>query len=215
METDLLTFEGWNLRLREPGSGRSGRILLLLHGWTGDENSMWIFTRNFPRDGWLLAPRAPYPAREGGYSWRAPSAPGGWPSVENMSASVDALLGLVEQWSRTHEITAPQLDVAGFSQGGALAFLLAALHPARVRKAAILAGFPPQGVDSLLSPGLFSGKHFFAAHGSRDKIVPVEMARLGVKMLQDSGAQVTYCESEVGHKLSAECLKSLESYLAD
>ncbi len=205
------TFENWTLRVR-PGTGK--RILLLLHGWTGDENSMWIFTRNFPAHYWIVAPRAPYMAQQGGYTWRSPTAPGRWPSVENMSPAVLALVDLVDSWSRANDLDASTVDVAGFSQGGALTFMLGAQYPARVAKMALLAGFAPDGAEQILAPGQFDGKNVFVAHGTLDEMVPIAMARRTVHLLENAGAQVTYCESAVRHKLSADCLKALESYLA-
>jgi phospholipase/carboxylesterase len=211
-ESTLATFEDWTLRVR-PGTGR--RILLLLHGWTGDENSMSIFTRNMPRTSWIIAPRAPYPTQPGGFSWRAPAPRGSWPTIDLFRPSVEKLISLIEHWAAEHSLDASSVDVAGFSQGGALTFTLGALHPARVRKMGILAGFAPEGAVQVLSPGLFAGKNIFLAHGTLDEMVPIAMARQTIQLLQGAGAQVTYCESEVGHKLSADCLRSLEAYLSD
>ena len=56
-ETELLSFHDWTLRMRAASEGPA-RLLLLVHGWTGDENSMWVFVRNFPARYWIVAPRA-------------------------------------------------------------------------------------------------------------------------------------------------------------
>jgi predicted esterase len=34
-------------------------------------------------------------------------------------------------------------------------------------------------------------------------------------LLEKAGAQVTYCEGEVGHKVSADCLRALKEFLKD
>lgn len=211
-DAPLTTFEDWTLRVR-PGTGK--RILLLLHGWTGDENSMWIFTRNFLADYWILAPRAPNAAEPQGYSWRAPAARGSWPTVDLFRPSIDGLVELLEKWALANGLDGATVDVAGFSQGAALTLTLVALYPARVRKMGILAGFAPQGVEQILAPGLLNGKNIFLAHGTLDEMVPIAMARHAIQLLENAGAKVSYCESEVGHKLSADCLKALETYLAD
>jgi phospholipase/carboxylesterase len=212
MKTDatLTSFENWTLRVR-PGTGQ--RILLLLHGWTGDENSMWIFTRNFPAEYWIIAPRAPNSANPSGFSWRAPAPRGSWPTVDLFRPSVDALFKMLERWANTNRLDASTVDVAGFSQGAALTLTLGALYPARVRKMGILAGFAPEGAEQILTPGRLNGKNIFLAHGTTDEMVPIAMARRAVQLLEGAGAKVTYCESEVGHKLSADCLKALENYL--
>ncbi len=211
-ESILTTFENWTLRVR-PGVGK--RILLLLHGWTGDEDSMSIFTRNFPADYWIISPRAPFVAAPSGYSWRAPAPRGSWPSVDLFRPSVDGLVDLLNRWAVANNLDASSVDVVGFSQGGALSFTLGVLYPDRVQKIGILAGFAPLGTEDVLAPNLFFGKKIFVAHGTLDEMVPISMALRTIQLLKNAGAQVIYCESEVGHKLSAECLKALEFYLVN
>jgi predicted esterase len=45
--------------------------------------------------------------------------------------------------------------------------------------------------------------------------VPVGRARASVALLEQAGAQVTYCEDEVGHKVSIPCLHGLKKFFAD
>jgi phospholipase/carboxylesterase len=209
-QTMLLTFEDWTLRvLPSP----SKRILLMLHGWTGDENSMWVFARNFPMDYFIIAPRAPHSAHDTGYSWRAPAPRGNWPTVDLMRPSAEALIDLLDTFSRANGLDASTVDVIGFSQGAAMTFVLGMLYPQRVGKMGVLAGFAPEGAEPILASGRLNGKHIFVAHGTLDETVPVVQARRTIQLLENAGATVTYCESEVGHKLSADCLKALEEYL--
>ncbi len=210
-----MTYNGWTMRVRH-ATQEPARLLLLLHGWTGDENSMWIFARNFPADMWIAAPRGPHAVREGGYSWRAPASPRdqdwGLPTLSDLKPAAESLIRLVDDVSASVGVDATQFDVAGFSQGGALTNVLALLYPQRIRKAAVLAGFMPGGVHALLERHVLAGKHFFVAHGSKDGLVPLERARAAIELLEQGGAQVTFCEAEVGHKVSVDCLRGLEAY---
>jgi predicted esterase len=45
-------------------------------------------------------------------------------------------------------------------------------------------------------------------------MVPIDRARASIKILEEAGAQVTYCEDEVGHKVSVTCLRSLKQFFA-
>jgi phospholipase/carboxylesterase len=211
-DNTLTNFEEWTLRVR-PGTGT--RILLLLHGWTGDEDSMSIFTRNLPKDYWIISPRAPYPTLPSGYSWRAPAPRGSRPSIDLFRPSVDALIKLLDHWSIANNLETAKLDVVGFSQGGALTFTFGALHPELVMKMGILAGFAPEGAEAIMNSNSLRGKTIFVAHGSLDETVPIAMVLRTIQILESAGAQVSFCQSKVGHKLSAECLKALECYLAD
>jgi phospholipase/carboxylesterase len=100
----------------------------------------------------------------------------------------------------------------GFSQGAALSNVVACLHPDRVRKAAILAGFMPSGMEEIVAAKPLSGKPVFVTHGTQDNLVPIDRARASMSLLEQAGAHVTYCEAEVGHKVSADCLRALELF---
>jgi phospholipase/carboxylesterase len=59
------------------------------------------------------------------------------------------------------------------------------------------------------------GKPFFIAHGTKDETVSIQHARESREILERAGAQVTYSEDEVGHKVSANCLRALKEFFAD
>ena len=213
-DAELIAFHDWTLRVR-PASKQPAHLLLLLHGWTGDENSMWVFVQNFPLDYWIIAPRAPYAAGPSGYSWRAsrPNARG-WPSLEDFHASADSLIAFVDNYAAQNQLDASQFDVMGFSQGAALTNAIALLYPERVRRAGVLSGFLPAESESLVEKRPLNSKPFFVAHGTLDEMVKIEYARQSVAMLERAGASVTFYEDEVGHKLSASGLHAVEEYFS-
>jgi phospholipase/carboxylesterase len=214
-DTELISFGDWTLRVRASQS-QSPRLLVLLHGWTGDENSMWIFTRGFSPNYWMMAPRAPHPADPSGFSWRAPHAAAfGWPSLEALLPAAEALIKLIDEYSASVKLDALQFDLIGFSQGAAMTNLIAILYPHRIRKMGALAGFVPAGLEKLILKKPLAGKKIFVAHGTQDQMIPIDRARASMSLLEQAGAQITYCEDEVGHKLSINCLRSLEAYLQD
>ena len=100
----------------------------------------------------------------------------------------------------------------GFSQGAALAYSMAILSPERINSLAGLSGFLPDGTTTRLSAGRLNGLPVFIAHGTGDDLVPVDRARAAVAQIEQAGAQVTYCEDDVGHKLSAKCFHGLEAF---
>ncbi len=212
-DTQLVSFQGWTLRVRPAAQG-AARLLVLVHGWTGDENSMWVFTRNLKPQYYILAPRAPYETAPSGYSWR-PDKEGrhSWPTLEDLKPAIGSLLNLVDAYAAESGMDAAQFDAVGFSQGAVLVASLALLHSERIGRAGMLAGFIPQGAESLAQAHPLDGKPFFVAHGTQDPRVPVENARAAVQVLEEAGAQVTYCEDDVAHKLSLKCLRALESFL--
>jgi phospholipase/carboxylesterase len=214
--TSLIEFNNWTLRIRE-ASDPAPRLLLLIHGLTGDENSMWVFARNLSSKYWMVAPRAPHAAQPSGYSWREKfdSSQFGRPTIEQLRPAAEALIRLVDEYSASAGIDASTFDVMGFSQGAAVSNVLAFLYPQRIRKVGILAGFVPGGLEELVAQRPLEGKPFFITHGTRDEMVPVERARSSIEILEQAGATVTYCEDDVAHKVSASCLRALKDFFSD
>ena len=213
--TSLISFNNWTLRIRE-SAHPTRRLLLLLHGLTGDENSMWVFTHNLPKNYWMVAPRAPHTAVQGGYSWRPPQFENlSQLSLDLLRSAAEVLIRLVDEYSASAGLDASLFDVMGFSQGAAMSSVLAFLYPQRIRKVGILAGFVPSGLEELVSQRPLNGKPFFVAHGTKDEMVTIDRARASIEILERAGAKMTYCEDEVGHKVSLTCLRALRDFLAD
>ena len=208
-DPDLHYFGEWVFRFR-PSSTGSSHLIVLLHGFTGDENSMWVFAPKLPREAAIMAPRGRYVSVEGGYTWRKNrSALIGFPTIEDLCPSSDALIDFIDKWSNSKEMDISRIDLIGFSQGAALAYTLALLYPGRTGRIAALSGFLPRGSEPLVKSQKLTGKQFFIAHGRKDNHIPVEEARKTAELLKDSGADVRYCESSGGHKVSVNCFSEM------
>ena len=177
---------------------------------------MWVFTRNFPARYWIIAPRGFHVADPEGYSWRPPvDGTFGKPSFDMLRPSAEALIQFIEPYAASVGLDGRQFDLMGFSQGAAMASVITLMYPKWVGKLAVLAGFVPHGMEALVVDRPLAGKNIFVAHGTQDQMVPIDRARESMKTLESAGATITYCEDEVGHKLSAGCLRALEKYLED
>lgn len=213
-DTRLLSFAGWTLRLREAQTPNP-RLLLLLHGWTGDENSMWVFTRRFPPSYQVIAPRAPYQANPSGYSWRPVSSSSfGFPTISTLAPAAADLLKLIDAYSASLGLSSTTFDDVGFSQGAAMVNVLGLLYPRRLQKMAILAGFLPAEAQPWLAQKPLQGRHIFVAHGTRDSIIPFDRACTSITQLEQAGAQVTFHQEDIGHKMGAHGIRALENYLS-
>lgn len=207
-----LEIEDWILHTRYPEGDGPFPVALLVHGWTGDENSMWVFASRLPKDFLLIAPRGLHTAPRGGYGWHAHSEQS-LPWVDEFRPSIEALMELLTP-ANFPKADFSRMYLIGFSQGAALVYTFALLYPGQVVSLAGLAGFLPQGAAALARNLPLRGKPVFVAHGTQDDQVPVERARQAVEILQQAGAEVTYCEDDVGHKLSATCFRALESFFS-
>lgn len=104
----------------------------------------------------------------------------------------------------------------GFSQGGAVCATALAQAPELARGVAILCGLLPGMARKALSQhsATLGGKRVFITHGTKDETVPVEQAREARDLFTQAGAEVSYSEFPVGHKLNPEGLRQLKHWLA-
>lgn len=217
IKTEVITFKNWTLRVRQSAL-KQPKVLVMIHGITGDETSMWVFGRKFSTSYLVLAPRAPFPAQPSGYSWRDVTkyplqSDFGYPALHMLKSSADELINLIDQYTASLNIEAKQFDIVGFSQGGAMVNVLGMTYPHRINKMAVLAGFIPSGLDEYIEKKVLLGKNVFVAHGTKDETVSIERAQASINLLQQAGADVNFVEDEVGHKLGANGMKALEEYL--
>ena len=210
-DAQILLLNNWIVRVRPSLTQGNDRVFLMLHGLTGDENSMTVFTRNLPRDAWIFSPRAPNPADEGGFKWIT-SKNGMRASFEESQQATSHLHEVFEGWKKSFHLHAPSVDVIGFSQGAVISAAYTLLYPQEVNRAAFLSGFLPADTPDFIPTGQLKGKPVFVAHGSQDKTVPLAKAQQTVSWLEQWGAEVTYCEATVGHRLSAHCFKSFANF---
>jgi predicted esterase len=61
----------WEILLHKPPSLSHTPlpVLFLLHGWTGDETKMWVFTRHLQKSFIIVALRGLFPTPQGGFGW--------------------------------------------------------------------------------------------------------------------------------------------------
>jgi predicted esterase len=196
-KTEPITFNNWTLRVRQ-STIENPKVLLMIHGITGDENSMWVFGRKFSPSYLIKHPLQTY---------------FGKPALHMLESSAEALIRLVDEYIASLKVEAHQFDVVGFSQGAAMVSVLGLVHPNRIRKMGVLAGFVPSGLDEYIAQKPLADKKVFVAHGTKDETVTIDRAHEAVNLFQQAGADVTFVEDEVGHKLGSNGMKALEESL--
>ncbi len=214
IKPEKIEIQGWTFRISRPAELPEPTIpLLLLHGHLGNENVMWTLAKPIPQGTLIIAPRAPMKMGVDQYSWHEISPQ--WPSLETYQTLGDELLEAVRAWMNREGFTISQFDIMGFSQGGVMAYALAILYSELVRKVAVLASFIPQSWMKEGDRVSLAHQVFFIAHGMKDDIVPIDKARHAAEWLEKKNAQVTFCQADTGHRISADCFNSLEKFFSN
>ena len=171
---------------------------------------MWVFESRLPKNAILIAPRGIYSTPWGGFGWQN-QIDRNWPLIEDFYPAFEVIHQLINSKYFLDE-DIKNISFVGFSQGAALGLSFSILNPTLFRSAAGLSGFVPNDVKEVIEHKPLNGVKIFLAHGTKDKLVPVERARETVEILRMAGGKVTYCEDDVEHKLSAACFRGLENF---
>ncbi|MCL4297574.1 MAG: dienelactone hydrolase family protein [Anaerolineae bacterium] len=196
----------------EAGPKQPVPVVVMVHGWLGDETVMGIFKQTVPSGVAVISPRAPF-ALNGGYIWYQRDQGQLQPEPDSLWTGRDHLNEFLAGLPRRYPVDPTRLVLMGFSQGAAVCNTIALTQPGQVSGVASLAGLIPEIVTQTARPDL-SGLPVFIAHGTRDETVPVAAARKARDVYTRLGAQVTYGEYPTGHKLTSKGMADLKQWLA-
>lgn len=134
-----------SLRLDPSATQRSGSdredapVVLVLHGYGGDETWFAPWLAEIPDRYAVLAPRGPVASLEGQWAW-FPAGPPGEPERTDADAALAALMHWLDI-----ELPGRTIVPYGFSQGAAMALMLLRARPGTVPAAVSVAGFTVPG----------------------------------------------------------------------
>lgn len=186
--------------------------LVMVHGHKGNEDVTWVFARNAGSQ-WLIAtPRAPLPSPDGdGYTWNSFSAEGKTETA-SLDRSLAQLTRFITNLPSVYPADLSRLVLLGFSQGAGMCYAYTATQPQPpLIGMAALGGYIPGPVK--LPP--LNHLPIFMFHGSKDETIPISLAHKNRDQLIAAGADLTYQEDEVGHKVSAEGMRRLTVWFAE
>lgn len=210
IKSQIITMNRDVFRLWSPVRNINHHSIILLHGLSGDENSMSIFTKNLPENNYIFSPRGTFHLPSGGFSWVNENIME-WPKIDNFKSAVKHLVKLFEKLSTNYPIT-NKYHLVGFSQGAALAYSMLLMYPESVVSIASLSGFLPSDINHLVTDQKLVDKYIYITHGQLDNIVPIDKARQAKDFFTNLSAEVFYCEDHAGHKLSATCFRGLKDF---
>jgi len=178
----------------------SRRLCVFLHG-LGDsvEGYDWLLDAlGFPWMNYVLA-NAP-DSYYSGFSWydfAGDIVPGVKRSCALLSELLDA--------TRARGFPSEQTILGGFSQGGLMTLEVGCRYPHRLAGLVEISGYAaqPEILEKELSP-VAKEQRFLATHGIEDPILPIDVTRNQIKMLQTAGLNIEWHEFHKGHTLAGE-----------
>jgi phospholipase/carboxylesterase len=127
--------------------------------------------------------------------------------------SRDAIRALITR-ENERGIPCRNIVLAGFSQGGAMAYSAGLTHPERLAGIIALSAYIP-------APGLLAGDALmanrltpiFVGHGREDDVVPRELGRQAHDLLHDQGYTIVWHDYAMEHAVCAEEIADIGQWL--
>ena len=132
-----------------------------------------------------------------------------------LSRSCDAIRQLISRENQ-RGIPASRIFLAGFSQGGAVAYSTALTHPEALAGVIALSTYIPS--TDLLRPELSPENRqipVFAAHGSQDDVVSPTLGKQARDFLLTEGYAVRWQEYPIPHTVSLDEIEAIGAWLAE
>ena len=195
-------------------AGDASGLLVLHHGRGANELDLLPLADALDPERRLhvVAPRAPLtlPGAPGYHWYVVPRV--GYPDPDTFRDAYQALAGFHDELWQRFELTPERTVLGGFSMGSVVSYALG-LGPDRPAPAGILAcsGFVPT-VEGW-APQVPRDTGVFIAHGRADPVIGVEFGRAAKQLLEDSGMDVDYRESEVGHTIDPLTIRPAADWL--
>jgi phospholipase/carboxylesterase len=204
-----------------PAAEQPAGLLILHHGRGSDEHDLLRLADALDPERRLhvVTPRAPLtmygspPAPSPGYHWyQVPRV--GYPDPDSFRAAYEALAELHDElWAQTG-IDPLGTVLGGFSMGAVMSLALG-LGPDRPRPAGLLvfSGFLPTLGDWQPDLATRQGLRTFIAHGRQDPVIDVAFARTAEQRLREGGLDVSYHESDGGHRIYPALIPTAAEWL--
>lgn len=205
--------------VREPEQITSSTpILFMLHGYGSNEQDLFSFKEDLPKDWILVSFRAPKTTEFEGYSWFDINFqnPENFIDKNQAEEAVSTILQNIMAIINHYSLSEGKVHLCGFSQGGILSYALSLKNPDLFNKVAIMSAFPEEKMltDVVKDKKKLENLRFFISHGTDDAIIPIDWARKGAELLYDLSCYFSFREYMNGHGVNQKNYIDLMDFFA-
>lgn len=204
--------------LTRPSSlDKNAPLLIMLHGYGSDENDLFSFASELPKELFIISVKAPIPMQPFGNAWYAinfDAEKGKWNDKAQAIASRDLIAQFIDEAAAYYPVDKNNVSLLGFSQGSILSYATALNYPEKIKNIIALSGYVyhdilPQNVEDLD----YSHLDFYCSHGTVDQVIPIDWARQTPVFLKSLKIEHHYAEFPVGHGVAPQNFYEFRDWL--
>lgn len=190
-------------------------LLVLLHGYGSNEQDLFSFSEELPKEFLIISAQAPYEMGYGGYAWYAinfDDINGKFSDLEQAKTSIDKIASFIDEIKIKYKTDSKKTFLLGFSQGAILSYSLSFFYPNKVNHIVALSGYINKDLLPETIPTNIKTS-YYCSHGIVDQVLPVTWARESKPFLDNLALENEYSEYPVGHGVAPQNFYSFKSWL--
>jgi len=192
-------------------------LLIMLHGYGSDENDLFSFASELPKELFIISVRAPYTMQPYGNAWYTinfEAEKGKWNDNVQAATSRELIAKFIDEACNTYPVDTNKVTLLGFSQGTILSYAVALTYPEKVKNIIALSGYINKDIlPNDINNNDYSSLDFYCSHGNVDQVIPVEWARQTPAFLESLNIKHQYSEFPVGHGVAPQNFYELREWL--
>lgn len=191
-------------------------LILLLHGYGSDENDLFSFAQELPKNYFIISVRAPIPMQPYGNAWYAITIDtNGIKTSDNQGAkeSRDIIANFIDEAVNAYNLDPYNVTLLGFSQGTILSYGVALSYPEKVKNVIGLSGYINEDIIDVRSNAAYAHLNVYNSHGTVDQVIPIEAARNTPPYLKNLDIESSLSEFPVGHGVHPTNFYELKEWL--
>jgi phospholipase/carboxylesterase len=190
-------------------------LLILLHGYGSNEQDLFSFAEELPKELLIVSAQAPYEMSYGAYAWYAinfDDVNGKFSDLQQARTSIDKIAVFIDEIKTKYSTNPNKTFLLGFSQGAILSYSLSFIYPNKVNYVIALSGY----INDKMIPKKISDNiqtAYYCSHGTVDQVLPIDWARQSKPFLDNLGLENVYSEYPVGHGVAPQNFYSFKSWI--
>jgi len=197
----------------------SNPVLILFHGFGSNEEDLFSFASELPKNYYIISVRAPKPLAPYGYAWfdiQFDAYGNKITNDEEAWLAKNLVIDFINEVVNKYPIDKDNVNLIGFSQGAILSYAVALTQPKLVNKVVALSGyFKKDLIKDYLPQEEYKHLKFFISHGTVDQVISIEDARKISPILTELGITHTYKEYPVGHGVAPQNFYDLRKFIEE
>ena len=188
------------------------KVIIALHGWTGDISSMEPVANAWGLDDikWVLV-QAPYIATNGGFTWFDGNEDIGWKYQDSFDILSKLISKLNDQGFPNHAIY-----ILGFSQGACLSMEFMIRQTFSLGGIIPIAGFiryKEKFKQDVLNES--RNTRVLLLHGDKDEVILPEQSQISFELLEGAGFETQLHILAARHKVPLQAKEIIEKFILD